>query len=145
MKNLLPLALLLLGGLISPAQADHDKGAPFRQGTPVVIVGQVTSKPHKVLGVVEKRLQIALGTSANDTYTLHVKDAEMVGMNGQKLAASDMDDKQWVRAEGTIMDDPHRIKVNRLEVVARDFASVKKTKFFRTGFDRGYIDAVSHR
>jgi len=27
-----------------------------------------------------------------------------------------------------------------MEVIAKDFESVKKTKFYRTGFDRGYVE-----
>lgn len=140
MTRAVPLMFALALGLVGSAQARHEETGLRKEGTPVVIVGQVTSKPHKVAGAVQKHFQIALGPSKSDTYTLHVNDADMVSLSGAKLAASDLDDKQWVRAEGTIMDDPHRIKVSRLEVIAKDSVSVKKTKFFRTGFDRGYID-----
>jgi uncharacterized lipoprotein YbaY len=142
MKQATPFVLALAVGLGVAAQARHTVNAPFKQGTPVAIVGQVTSAPKKVAGVVQKHFQIALGPSKADIYTLHINDAALAGLNGEKIAPSDLDDKQWVRAEGSIMDDPHRIKVDRLEVIAQDTVSVKKTKYFRTGFDRGYIDAI---
>lgn len=142
MKQAMPMVFALAVGLAGSAQARHTQAAPFKQGTPVVIVGQVTSAPKKVAGVVQKHFQIALGPTKADTYTLHINDAALTGLNGEKFAPSDLDDKQWVRAQGTIMDDPHRIKVNTLAVIAQDAVSVKKTKYFRTGFDRGYIDAV---
>ena len=142
MNRALPLALVLALVLIGAAQARHTETGLWKEGTPVVIMGQVTSKPHKVAGAVEKHFQIALGPSKSDIYTLHVSDAEMTGVNGEKLAASDLVDKIWVRAEGTIMNDPHRIKVAKLEVLGRDAESVRKTKFYRKGFERGYIDEV---
>lgn len=143
MHKAMPLVFALALGLVGSAQARHGSTAPYKEGTPVAIVGQVTSAPKKVAGVVQKHFQIALGPSKADTYTLHINDAALSDLGGAKMAPSDLDDKQWVRAEGTIMDDPHRIKVSRLEVIARDDVSVKKTKYFRTGFDRGYIETIS--
>jgi len=101
MNRIIPLMFVMLLGLIGSAQARDDRGAPRKEGTPVIIVGQVTSAPKKVAGVVQKHFQIALGPSKRDTYTLHVSDAsEMVSLSGDKIAISDLDDKQWVRAEG---------------------------------------------
>jgi hypothetical protein len=143
MKNAISMVIVLLLGLVGSAEARHESAGVWRQGTPVVVVGQVTSAPHKVAGVVQKKLQIALGPRKSDTYTLHVSDAQMVDLNGEKFATSDLDDKQWVRAEGTIMNDPHRVRVSRLEIIAKDTESVKKTRFYHTGSERGYIEEVT--
>jgi hypothetical protein len=143
MKLTLTLMLGLVLGLAGTAQAHHHRTGLRTPGTPVVIVGQVTSAPHKVAGAVQKRFQIALGPNRGDVYTLHIGDADMVGLGGEKFAASDLDDKQWVRAEGTLMDNPHRIKVSRLEVVGKDTESVKKTKYYHENSERGYIEEVT--
>ena len=138
MTRTTPLVIALLLGLVGSVQARHGITGLRAEGTPVAIVGQITSQPRLSLG--EKKFQIALGKKRSDNYTLHFSDADLVGMDGEKIAASDLKDKLWVRAEGTIMDDPHRIKVGRLEVIAKDTVSVKKTRYYRADSAQGYIE-----
>ena len=141
MKRLLSLATVLLLGLAGSSQARHGSTGLWKEGTPVAIVGQITSPPK--LSVGEKKFQISLGPKKSDQYTLHFHNADMTGLEGGKIAVSDLKDKDWVRAQGSIMNDPHRIKVEQLEVIAKDDESVKKSKYYRDKSAQGYIEEVT--
>jgi len=122
--------------LPSPAAA-----AAFGAGTPVVIVGEVTSPPKGLLG--EQKLQVAVGPAKTD-YTLHFNGATLLGPNGQKLDEDGLDGGQWVRAEGQVMpDSSRRIKVTRLQVVAKDTPALQQSAFYRTGLEHGFITSVA--
>jgi len=133
-------SVLLVGDQILSAVSD----APlFREGQSVIVVGEVTSSPKKIAGVhQEQKMQVAVGPGKAD-YTLHLTDAMMLGASGQKIAASDLATQTWVRAEGTVMDDPRRIKVTRLQVIGQDLPGLQSSAFYRPGFDQGYVMAVS--
>jgi hypothetical protein len=165
MKRVLPLALVLTAaaGLAAPAQAQTPNQAnngssaatvllissqlkenvtaarPLREGQSVVLVGEITSSPKKVAGVrEEQKMQVGVGPAKTD-YTLHLGDAPLIGESGRKIEENDLADKMWVRAEGTVMDDPRRIKVTRLQVIGKDLPGLKRSAFYRPGFDQGYV------
>lgn len=145
MKRRVTLALVLTMGLAAQMQgqiagADRSTARGFTEGTPVVIVGEVSSQPRDLLN--EKKMQVAIGPAKMD-YTLHLSDAQMIGPFGAKFEADDFTDKMWVRAEGSMMNDPRRIKVKRLQVIGKDSPTVQQSAFFRPGFDRGYVMAVA--
>jgi hypothetical protein len=157
MKQLLPLALALTtaltaGALAQTPDAKPDAGNPavrlspaglFREGQQVVVVGEITSSPKKVAGVKEEsKMQVAIGPGKTD-YTLHLKGAPLIGASGQKIEENDLVDKMWVRAEGTVMDDPRRIKATKLQVIGKDMPSLQRSAFYRTGLDQGYVMAVA--
>jgi hypothetical protein len=156
MKLMLPLIVALTAALAAVAQAQEPNPAPaagspaaaapagvFGEGQRVVLVGEVSSAPKKIAGVSEQqKMQVAVGPARTD-YTLHLNDAAMLGANGQKIAASDLDNKKWVRAEGTIMDDPRRIKVTKLQVIGKDLPGLQSSAFYRSGLDQGYVMAVA--
>jgi hypothetical protein len=114
--------------------------ASFGQGTGVVVVGRISSEPKRALK--EQKMQVAVGPNNTD-YTLHFGDAQLYGLNGQKIEYDDFDDGQWVRAEGTVMDDPRRIKVSRVQVIAPDNAAFPRSAFYRPGLGYGYVTAVA--
>jgi hypothetical protein len=127
--------------LAAVAQAQAPNTIPrLAQGTPVVIVGEITSQPQGIIA--EEKMQVAIGPGKVD-YTLHMSDAKMLGQHGQSIGEDDLLDKMWVRAEGTVMDDPRRIKVTRLQVVGKDPPSLKQSAFFRPGLEQGYVMAVA--
>jgi len=142
MMRTLPLVLALTMGLAAwaQAQAPERSAGGFPEGTPVVVVGEISSQPKDIVN--ERKMQVAIGPGKVD-YTLHLSDASLFGYHGQKLGADDLDDKMWVRAEGKVMDDPRRIKVTRLQVVGKDLPSLKQSAFYRPGFDQGYVMAVA--
>jgi len=141
MKHRLPLALVLGVTLAAVAQAQAPNTIPrFAQGTPVVIVGEITSQPQGIIA--EEKMQVAIGPGKVD-YTLHMSDAKMLAQHGQSIGADDLVDKMWVRAEGTVMDDPRRIKVTRLQVIGKDLPGLKQSAFYRPGLDQGYVTAVA--
>jgi hypothetical protein len=133
-------------GAAPPANAQVGGLAPaglFREGQQVVVVGEITSSPKKVAGVKEERkMQVAVGPAKTD-YTLHLDGAELIGASGQKIEDNDLVDKMWVRAMGTVMDDPRRIKATRLQVIGKDMPSLQRSAFSRTGLDQGYVLAVA--
>jgi hypothetical protein len=151
MKRVLPLALALLAGLIAPARAEDNTPKTAAQpvvtgpaeGTPVVVVGPITSTPRGVKGVgSEKKMQVGIGPEKTD-YTLHLRHADLVGLYGQKLKEEDFHSGEWVRAEGRIMKDARRVQVSRLQVIARDTAGMRNSVFARQGYDAGYVTATA--
>jgi hypothetical protein len=151
MKQIAPLALALTMGLAVLAKAEAPNAPPngaapaalFREGQQVVLVGEITSSPKHVAGVAEEqKMQVAIGPGKTD-YTLHLKDAQMIGQSGAKIQDNDLVDHMWVRAEGTVMDDPRRIKVAKLQVVGKDMPGLQSSAFYRPGFDQGYVMAVA--
>lgn len=87
-------------------------------------------------------MQVAIGPGKVD-YTLHMSDAEILGANGQKIETDDLTDKQWIRAEGTVMDDPRRIHVTRLQIIGSDMASLRRSPYYRGGMEQGYLAVVA--
>jgi Domain of unknown function (DUF5666) len=152
MKQMVPLALALTMGLAALAQAQTPNATPngaaapaalFREGQQVVLVGEITSSPKHVAGVAEEqKMQVAIGPGKTD-YTLHLKDAQMIGQSGAKIQDNDLVDHMWVRAEGTVMNDPRRIKVTKLQVIGKDMPGLQSSAFYRSGFDQGYVMAVA--
>ena len=167
MKRVLPLALALTtawtaGALAQSPDAKPDAGKPagaaqlndnpagglapaglFRQGQQVVVVGEISSSPKKIAGVKEEsKMQVAIGPGKSD-YTLHLKGASLIGANGQKIEENDLVDKMWVRAEGSVTEDPRRIQVTKLQVIGKDMPSLQRSAFSRTGLDQGYVMAVA--
>jgi RNase P/RNase MRP subunit p29 len=152
MKQMVPLALALTMGLAALAQAQTPNATPngaaapaalFREGQQVVLVGEITSSPKHVAGVAEEqKMQVAIGPAKTD-YTLHLKDAQLIGQSGAKIQDNDLVNHMWVRAEGTVMDDPRRIKVTKLQVIGKDMPGLQSSAFYRPGFDQGYVMAVA--
>lgn len=108
------------------------------EGTPVVVVGEVTSPPKSI----ENKMQVGVGPARMD-YTLHLSDATMYDEHGAVINSSQLSDKTWVRAEGTVMNDPQRIKVTQLQIIGSDPTRLRQSAFFRPGYERGYIMAVA--
>lgn len=140
MQRTIPLLCAAVLGLLSPARAEEKKPAAFTQGTQVVVVGRITSPPKGELN--EKKMQVAIGPDKTD-YTLHFRKAEIFGLRGQKLDEDGLDDGQWVRAEGRMMSDPRRIEVTRVQVIAPDDKQLKRSAFYRSGYDLGYVSSVA--
>jgi hypothetical protein len=72
-----------------------------------------------------------------------MSDAPLFGLSGQRIEENDLKDKMWVRGEGFVMDDPRRIKIERLQVIAPDRPRYGETAFFRPGLDYGYVPSVA--
>jgi len=142
MYRALTLAVAVSAGLLSTAEARSAKQSAFAPGTPVVVVGSITSQPRDAGVVVENKMQVGIGPKKRD-YTLHLKDAELVDYQGRTLEKSKLKDKMWVRAEGKVMDDPRRISVNRLQVIGADAPNLQQSPFYRAGFEHGYVMAVA--
>lgn len=112
----------------------------FVKGTPVVVVGEVTSPPKTRLG--EQKLQVAVGPEHTD-YTLHFFGAQVLGLNGRPLSEGRFGHGMWLRAEGSVMSDPRRIKVSRLQIIARDREGLAQTAYLPPGEEQGFIASVS--
>jgi hypothetical protein len=125
--------------LIAPLRAETAKPA-FAKDTQVVVVGPITSPPKGAIN--EKKMQVAVGPDKTD-YTLHFRNAKLYGLRGQKIDEDGLDDGMWVRAEGRIGDDPRRITVDRVQVIAPDAPGHKKGAFFRPGYEYGYVSSVA--
>ncbi len=137
MKRYLLPGALAVAGIIQPVYAaDHERS--FKQGTPVVLVGVISSQPRDAGVAVEDKMQVAIGPDRVD-HTLHFKDVRIVGPAGEELAKSDLKDKTWVRAEGVTMDDPRRIRVSALRVLGSSPEAYRSSSFFRTGWNEGYV------
>lgn len=145
MKRSIGLAAIVLVGLAAAAQAQTRttaRAATFREGTPVVIVGMISSQPRDFGVTTERKMQVAVGPQKVD-HTLHLSDAKLHSYHGAEIKPDHFMDKMWVRAEGTVMDDPRRIKVARLQVIGKDMPSLRRSAFYRRGFDQGYVMAVA--
>jgi len=140
MKQVLTLAALMVAALVSPTQAKEKRNAAFPKGTPVVVVGPITSPPKGELN--EQKMQVGIGPERAD-YTLHFRDARLLGLHGEKIDEDGFDSRQWVRAEGTVMGNPRRIKVSRVQVISSDEAGFPGTPFARPGFAHGYVLSVA--
>jgi hypothetical protein len=135
MKRVLPIAFtlsaVLLLGVAPPA------AAALPDGTPVVVVGQISSPPRGAIN--EQKMQVAVGYSRSD-YTLHFRDAVVKGPYGERWDEDPLDEGQWVRAEGYVMDDPRRIKVTRMRVISeQEMSSIQGTPYYRAGAPYGYL------
>jgi len=140
MKQIAPLALTVLVGSALPAQADHhDKS---REGTPVVLIGEVTSQPKDFGFLQEKKFQVSTGPSMGE-HTLHVSDAVLQDYYGRKRGVSDIQDKMWVRAEGQMMKDARRIKVTRLEIIGSDRTAYHNSIYFTPQTASGTLTTVT--
>jgi hypothetical protein len=104
------------------------------------VVGRITSPPKGAIN--EKKMQVAIGQDKSD-YTLHFRKAEVTGLRGQNIDEDGLDDGMWVRAEGKMMDDPRRVEVTRIQVVAPDDKQLRRSAFYRSGYDFGYISSVA--
>jgi hypothetical protein len=132
----------------APAQAAGARAAVqavqpvprFAEGTPVVIVGEVTSQPKDAVN--ERKMQVAIGPAKMD-FTLHLSDAKLYSYHGSSIDENQLANKMWVRAEGKVMDDPRRVKVTRLQVIGKDLPGLQQSAFYRPGFDQGYVTAVA--
>jgi len=158
MKLTLPTMLALASGIATAAHAQIagsttlaqnapagaavvTQAAPrLAENTPVIAVGEITSEPKSIVS--ENKMQVAIGPAKMD-YTLHLSDAKMYDQYGAVIKADKLAGKMWVRAEGTVMNDPRRIKVTRLQVIGKDMPSLQQSAFYRTGFDQGYLMAVA--
>jgi hypothetical protein len=67
----------------------------------------------------------------------------MLGLDGKEVFASGLRDRMWIRAEGTVMDDSRRIKVEHLQVIAADDETFRASEHFRTGGGIGSISVIS--
>jgi hypothetical protein len=103
------------------------------EGTPVVVVGEIKSPPKPIIG--ENKIQVAVGPG-KIPYTLDLSGAKLYDERGAVIKPSRLDDKLWVRAEGTVMNDPQRIKVKRLQVIGKDEASLRQSPFYRPASSR---------
>jgi hypothetical protein len=141
------LPFLALGlGVLAPAAVFATVSKPaakqFAAGTPVVIVGRVSSQPRNATFVHEHKMQVSVGPNRTD-YTLHLKGAKIFGPNGAEAQVSDLRDRWWVRAEGRVMDDPKRIEVSKLQVFSKTGDSLKGTAYYKSGLPHGYVTAVA--
>jgi len=136
---LLGAAFTLSAISASVAHAERtERHTRLPEGTPVVIVGRISSPPKGELN--EQKMQVALGRRKVD-YTLHFGDAYVLkGPNGEKIDEDAFDDGQWVRAEGRIMNDPRRIKVSRVRLIStREMATLHGNPYNRPGHSHGYL------
>ena len=140
MKQMTALAAAFAVLLALPAVAKHGRSSGLSQGAQVVLVGQVSSPPKGAIN--EQKMQVAVGPERTD-YTLHFRGAQLIGLQGQKIDEDGFNDGQWVRAEGTLMDDPRRIRVSRVQVIGTKENGYETTAFAHPGFNQGYLMAVA--
>jgi hypothetical protein len=136
----MPAAVALALALVAAARAEKKDVKTFPEGTPVVIVAEVTSPPKGMLG--EQKMQVGIGAERT-VYTLHFEGAALIGLYGRVIDEDGFEDGQWVRAEGRVMKDPRRIRASRIEVISRDEFGMRRSAYFRTGAERGYLTAVT--
>jgi hypothetical protein len=132
MIGLAGLASLML---VNSANADK-KDLPLKEGTPIEFVGQVTSEPKNN----EQKFQVAIGAERVD-YTAHISKARMWDVKGERIDEDGIQDKDWVHGFGWVMDDPRRIRINTLTVVADEKTGISKTPFVSGGRSAGWLAA----
>jgi hypothetical protein len=136
--RLLVVTALLTVTLAPAAHAQRERPIPepLQEGTPIVIVGQVSDTPGTFGG---RKMQVEVGETRRD-YTLHYRDAVIKGPAGEKMSSGDIDEGQWVRAEGRVMNDERRVWVERLRVITPEEAqTIRNTAFYRPGYPYGYV------
>jgi hypothetical protein len=139
MRRSLPWIAAVIVSLSGLAQA-RERTPAFPRDTAVLVVGEVTSPPKTRLG--EQKLQVAIGPEHTD-YTLHFFGAQVLGVNGRPLDEGDFRHGMWIRAEGRIMNDPRRVKVSRLQVIASDRSTLAHSALLPMGQAEGYITSVA--
>jgi hypothetical protein len=139
MKKAATLACMLALAVAAAAQVQA-KPVEFSEGTPLVLIGKVTSPPKGVVG--EKKMQVAVGPGKTD-YTIHFRKASTYGLNGQKIDEDGFNDGQWVRVEGKAMKDGRRIDAARVQVIGKDEGVYKHSAFYHPGFGHGYVTSVA--
>ncbi|MGV3720777.1 MAG: hypothetical protein ACO1SX_07690 [Actinomycetota bacterium] len=113
----------------------------LREGARVSITAPISSQPRNAGVSVEEKMQVAIGPQRAD-YTLHFGGARMLGLDGKEMFASGLRDRMWIRAEGTVMDDSRRIKVEHLQVIAGDDETFRASDLYRTGGGIGSITVI---
>jgi hypothetical protein len=136
MLRIIMLVATVTAALAIPGAAQRHTRLP--EGTWVVIVGRISSPPNGTLN--HQKMQVEVGPREVD-YTLHFPKAAIRTPKGAPIDEDRLDDGQWVRAEGRVMDDPRRIRVSRLKVISPHdrMASIQGTPYFRRGYPYGYI------
>src|SRR4051812_47213587 len=114
MHRLLVLSSILTAALAVSARAERPIAEPLQEGTPVVLVGQITDSPGGLFD--PNKMQVAVGETRRH-YSLHIRGASVRGPEGQRWHKSDLDEGRWVRAEGRVMNDPRRVRVDRVRVI----------------------------
>lgn len=133
--SLVPLAAGL--ALAVPAGAQRSGKTSYPEGTWVVVVGRVTSEPKRTTD--EEKMQVGIGPEKTD-YTLHLSTAVAKGKKGRLVDEDRFNEGTWVRAEGRVMDDPRRIKVNRIRMIGlKGRPSLRGLPYYRRGFSQGYV------
>lgn len=141
--RLIPYAMALaLGVAVAGTAADTPKASVEAEGAAVTLVGQISSQPRDFGVTREEKMQVAVGPHRID-HTLHLRTAEMYNANGKRVYVSDMLDKFWVRAEGTRMSDPRRIKVDRLWVLGKDDAAYMRSAHYQPALHHGFVQTVA--
>jgi len=139
---MIPLSLAVLAALLAPTGARAAEVTLPAEGTPVVVVGRVVSQPRNLGIIHEHKMQVAIGPE-NTEYTLHLKGAKYFSNTGEEYHVSDLRDRMWVRAEGVTMNDPQRVRVDRLTVLGDDHYNFGGSTYFRPGYERGYVMRVA--
>jgi len=142
MKRILSQTVLLTLGLAAAALAQKTVPAPLQKGTPVVVVGQISAPPPSFGFGDKSRMRVHVGTEQTP-YTLHLRGAQLYDAGDQKIAKSKLHRGWWVRAEGTVLDDPRRIKVAKLHVIGKDAATFRQSAFYRPDQENGYVESVA--
>jgi len=122
------------------ARAEEKRHTTLPRGTQVILVGRVSSPPKGALN--EKKMQVALGRPRSHVdYTLHFGDAVVLSPQGAEIDEDRLDEGQWVRAEGTVMENPRRIKVSRMRVISPNdrMRNLKGSPYYRPGHPHGYL------
>jgi len=133
-------AAVIAAAMAASASAQEIGARPIEKGTPVVIIGEVSSQPRDFGFFNERKMQVAVGPEKVD-HTLHLRDAKFFDPQGREIAKSDFQDKWWVRAEGVVMSDPRRIDVKRIVVLGKDYNAFRQSAYFRPDFERGFVMA----
>jgi hypothetical protein len=136
MSRIWLLTLALAAGPVAAGEARKTTGEQFPQGTRVIVVGPITRVANG------GGVAVRIGPDRRD-FALHLKNARLLGHEGNRIKSKALKDNTWVRAEGQVMDNPRRIRVDRLQVVGSDLPGLQRSAFYRTGLDQGYIVAVA--
>ena len=84
--------LMAAVAIAAPAAAQKYGGRPIARGTPVVVIGQISSQPRDYGFFHEGKMQVAVGPELVD-HTLHLDGAMIYDRYDREIAKSDLLDK----------------------------------------------------
>jgi len=128
----------LLAWVVAPRVTQAAQAPQFAGGSQVVLVAPVPEAADFRAG----HLQIPIGPERT-MYTLEAgPQLETYAPTGGRLNDARLQRGWWIRATGTVGDNPNSFRISNLQVLGPE-TDATQSAFYRRGFPQGYVMSVA--